>query len=105
MCPTAGPVLSIPAPPSLRTDLPEHIGCHGERGPDGRVDAKEDQPEQHASPDRQVTELSRSRERRRVSTARFPLPPHPQTLFCSGLCQPDAGLSAALGLRPVAQVV
>lgn len=57
--------------PSLHTDLPQHVGCNGECGPDGRVDTEEDEPEQHASPDGQMTELSKSRERR-VSTAHLP---------------------------------
>jgi len=47
--------------PSVRTDLPQHVRCDGKRGPDGRVDTEEHQPQQHASPDGQVTELSRSR--------------------------------------------
>lgn len=54
----------LTAQPSDHTDLPQHVGCDGERGPDGRVDTEEQQPEQHASPDGQVAELSRSRERR-----------------------------------------
>lgn len=39
------------------TDLSFHVWSDGNGGPDGRVDAKEHQPDEHASPDGQVTEL------------------------------------------------
>ena len=39
------------------TDLSFHVWSDGNGGPDGRVDAKKHQPDEHASPDSQVTEL------------------------------------------------
>ena len=39
------------------TDLSFHVWSDGNGGPDGRVDAKKHQPDEHASPDGQVTEL------------------------------------------------
>lgn len=90
--------------PSLHTDLPQHVWCDGERGPDGRVDTKEHQPEQHASPDGQVTELSRSRERRRVNTGCVLHPPSPTGISLFS-CRSHSHPSTALGFRPVAQVL
>lgn len=57
--------------PSVHTDLPHHVWRDGNRGPDDRVDTKEYQPEQHASPDGQMTELWRNRERK-VNTGHLP---------------------------------
>lgn len=96
------PRRALTAQPSERTDLPQHVGSDGDRGPDGRVDTEEHQPEQHASPDGQVAELSR--QRRRVSTE--PSLGHftgalPRLSLCRALSRP----SAALGFRPAAQVV
>lgn len=39
------------------TDLSFHVWSDGNGGPDGWVDAKKHQPDEHASPDGQVTEL------------------------------------------------
>lgn len=41
------------------TCLAQHVGSDGDGGPDGGVDAKEGDPEQHASPHGQVGELQR----------------------------------------------
>lgn len=41
------------------TDLSFHIWSNRNGGPDGWVDAKKHQPDQHASPDSQVTELQK----------------------------------------------
>lgn len=41
------------------TDLSFHIWSNGNGGPDGWVDAKKHQPDQHASPDSQMTELQK----------------------------------------------
>lgn len=93
---------ALTAQPSERTDLPQHVGSDGDRGPDGRVDTEEHQPEQHASPDGQVAELSR--ERRRVSTEPF-LGHFTGALPRLSLCRAPSRPSAALGFRPAAQVV
>lgn len=91
--------------PGVGTDLPQHVRRDGERGPDGRVHPEEHEPEQHASPDGQVTELPKNRERSRVNTRHFLHSPSPGVFPCSGLCRSHSALSTALGFGPVAQVV